>query len=165
RVDVDGSVVDDGIHSADRIHLIRHAAGLLGTGEIADDHTRRPDCEVVHAGGTCRGSCVQHDPVPVVEEGSGGCPAEPVGRSGDEYARHASLVLPCRALSWPGPGGAASDVGGSCPASFSSRRLAGMIGALQAVLVPPPLAVLRPARRSGWFVTGEHELSYQLPNV
>jgi len=36
-----------------------------------------------------------------------------------------------------------------------------MIGALQAVLVPP-LAVLRPARRSGWFVTGEHELSYQL---
>jgi len=37
-----------------------------------------------------------------------------------------------------------------------------MIGALQAVLVPPPLAVLRPARRSGWFVTGEHELSYQL---
>ena len=40
-----------------------------------------------------------------------------------------------------------------------------MIGALQAVLVPPPLAVLRPARRSGWFVTGEHELSYQLLNV
>jgi hypothetical protein len=40
-----------------------------------------------------------------------------------------------------------------------------MIGALQAVLVPPPLAVLRPARRSGWFVTGEQELSYQLLNV
>jgi Oxidoreductase family, NAD-binding Rossmann fold len=40
-----------------------------------------------------------------------------------------------------------------------------VIGALQAVLVPPPLAVFRPARRSGWFVTGERELSYQLLNV
>ena len=40
-----------------------------------------------------------------------------------------------------------------------------MIGALQAVLVLPLPAVVRPARRSGWFVTGEQELSYQLLNV
>jgi hypothetical protein len=125
-----------GVHSADRVHLIRHAAGLLGTGEIADDHARRPECEVVHTGGTCRGSRVQHDPVPVVEEGLGGCPAEPVGRSGDENARHTTLILPCRACSWRGLAGAARDIGGFSLCFVQSRRLAGWPGALQAVLVP-----------------------------
>ena len=68
RVDVDRGVVDQGVDSADRVHLVRHAARLVGSCEIPDGDARRARSEVGESRRTRRVPRLQHHLVPVVEK-------------------------------------------------------------------------------------------------
>jgi hypothetical protein len=67
-------------------------AGLLRTGEIADDQGRAAVDQVGQRSGSVGVAGVDNDLVPVVEQGGGGGSAEFLGGTGDEDAAKSSLV-------------------------------------------------------------------------
>jgi hypothetical protein len=80
--------VDHGVDSADRVHVVRHAARLVGASEITDGYARRARSEIGESGCTRRVARVQHHLVPFVEKTPPRGQTQPGRRSRDQHARH-----------------------------------------------------------------------------
>jgi hypothetical protein len=86
--------VDDGVHTADRIHLVRDASRLDGAGEVADDDTSRAGGKIVDRRGARRRPRMQHDLMALRDERACCGTAQAVRAAGDEHARHPSASRP-----------------------------------------------------------------------
>jgi hypothetical protein len=73
-VDVDGGVVDDGVDTANGVHLARQVEGFLAAGQIADHDPSPAVGELVDRSGARSVPGVHHDLVAVDEERMGGGP-------------------------------------------------------------------------------------------
>jgi hypothetical protein len=60
--------MDRSVDAANGVHLIRHAAGLVGAREIADNHTLRSANELGQTVCTRRVSRVEHHFVPILKK-------------------------------------------------------------------------------------------------
>lgn len=101
--------MDDSIHPSQRVHLVRDLAGLRHVGEVPDHQLGPPVEEVADRVDTIGVAYVDDDIVSVPEQLLCRCPAEAVGRSGDQDAH---VNQPTRILfnrfrwDWPGYSGA-----------------------------------------------------------
>ena len=85
---VDAGVVYDGIHSADRIHLIRDPSGLVRTAEVTDHHARRMRHEISECSRALLRASKQDDLMALHDECLRCCATGSVRASCDKYTRH-----------------------------------------------------------------------------
>jgi hypothetical protein len=84
--------MDDGIHTPDRVHLIRNASRLGRTAQIANDYAGGTGRKVIQTSSAVNGSRVQHHSLTLIKECLRRRPAEAVRAACNEYDRH--LISP-----------------------------------------------------------------------
>jgi len=80
--------VDDRVHPAAGVDLVRNASRLDGAAEVTDHHAGRARCDVGERSRAFVGSRVQDDLMALVHELPRGGAAEAVRAAGDEDAGH-----------------------------------------------------------------------------
>ena len=102
RPGVDTGVVDDGVHGAERVHLVSNLACLLEVGGIPQHRGRTPCQQRLYGGQPMLCAHVNDDLVPVGEQRLRRRLAETVGGTGDEDACHGSrYFFPSASLTRP----------------------------------------------------------------
>ena len=96
RHGVDAGIVDDRIHPADGIDLIRDRPGLDRTAEVADHDTSRARREIRERCGALLRAGMENDPVPLPDQGLRRRAAEPIRAAGDEDESHANPLNPLK---------------------------------------------------------------------
>ncbi len=88
RLEEDARVVDDRIHPTDVVHLLGEPSVLGRAGEVADDDSRGAGGKVGDGRSSLSGTGMEDDVMALINDDTGGGPAEPVGGTGDKDARH-----------------------------------------------------------------------------
>lgn len=87
--EVYAGVVNDGVHAAERVHLLRDVARLVGITQVADDNAGRARCDVLYRRSPGTRACMQHDGMSIIEQRFCCRASETVGAASDEDASHA----------------------------------------------------------------------------
>ena len=93
RRGIDAGVVDHGIHRAETIDLVGNAACLLEVFKISNDGHCAQIKQVLHGFKPVFRAYVNDDSMPVGKECSCRGPAESIGGTSDEYARHGMIPV------------------------------------------------------------------------
>ena len=86
-------IVDDGVHSAHGVDLLREFSGFTGAAKVADDYAGRLCGQIVEHRHAFVRPRMQNDLMPIRNESARGGAAEPVGATGDEDPRHVRTAL------------------------------------------------------------------------